>query len=160
MKITMNALVFLFIIFLTSCRQGPKEFESIVKIIRMDKVTEDIHSNNAVVDLAISYIKCEGTQIEVIRGDNEFEKCMFTNHKVGDEIKVKIIWDWDTHGYYKWEVVQLNHCPRKIDPEDITSYNMIEECEDFMLYGAKIGFKCKRVPTDKLIKQCPWFRKE
>jgi hypothetical protein len=126
----------------------------------MDKVAEDLDFEKAVVDLTISYIDCPGTQLEVIRGDHNFEKCMFTNHKVGDKIKVKIDWEWDTRGYYKWEVVQLNSCPRIIDEEDLTSYNMIEECEDFIVYGAKIGFKCKRVPTDKLITKCPWFKKE
>ncbi|MDX1959964.1 MAG: hypothetical protein SFU98_15440 [Leptospiraceae bacterium] len=155
----MKYYFFLIFLFLIYCRESPKEFETEVVINRMEKVMIDDKGEPLLVDVEINYTDCPGTQIEIIRGNKEFGDCIFANHKVGQRLKLKIEWKWNSLGFYKWEVKELNSCKRYIDPQDEVSYDMIEECEDHVVYGIKTGFDCKRIPTAKLIEKCPWFRR-
>ena len=143
-----------------NCKDGIRVYETNVVITRMDTITFDKDNNHTAVDLEISYIECPGDQIEVIRGDRNFAQCLYSlGKKVGDKLHVDIEWKWGHLGYYKWVVKRVDTCERVIDLNDQASFDLIEECEDIIVYGNKVGFTCKKIPTDKLIKVCPWFKK-
>jgi hypothetical protein len=151
-------LLFLFIFILT-CKEH-KNFTANVEIVRLETVKIDSEGKPFIVDLEISYIECPGTQLEIIRGDKKFATCLLGQFKVGDKVNVDIEWKWDTFGYYKWSVNKVANCERVFDPLDEVSYDLVEECEDYLVYNNNVGFTCRRIPTSKLIAKCPWFRKK
>lgn len=157
----MKFLSFFILLFIlvSGCKDN-KDFESMVEIVRMEKVRLDEKGEPLVVDVEISYYACPGTQMEVIRGDKNFADCLYKSHKVGDKLKVHVNWYWDSFGYYKWKVTQLNGCPRRVDPLDEISFELVQECEDYYIYGVKVGFSCNQIPNAALIEKCPWFRRK
>jgi hypothetical protein len=151
---------FIFFIFIILFCKENKDFLSNVEIVRMEKVQTEKDGKLNIADVEISYFECPGTQYEIIRGGKEFSECIFSNYKIGDKVKVDINWKWDSFGYYKWQVKKVGLCERIFDPLDEASYDLIEECEDYKIYDAKVGFTCRRIPTSNLIQKCPWFRKK
>lgn len=158
----MKKLVYLFLLLnVVMCKESEKFYETNVEITRKDVVVYDSDAKPLVMDLEINYRDCPGNQVEVIRGGKEFSNCInSTNRKLGDRIHIDIKWEWNDLGYYKWTVIKVDSCERKIDPLDEVSFDLVEECEDYSVYGNLVGFLCKKIPTDKLIQTCPWFRKK
>jgi len=158
-----NFHFYLFIILgliLGGCRESEKLFNTQVEITRMDFVNFNEKNEPITVDIEISYHECPGNQFEVIRGDAEFAKCIInTGKKIGDKFLVDIQWKWNPMGYYRWFIVKLDSCERKVDPLDEVSFDLVEECEDYKVYGNVVGFTCRRIPSGNLIKVCPWFRR-
>lgn len=147
------------LIFFLQCKEH-KKFSANVEIVRLETVKIDTDGKPLIIDLEISYVECPGTQLEIIRGDKNFANCLLGQFKVGDKVNVDIDWKWDTFGYYKWSVFKVASCERIFDPLDEVSYDLVEECEDYLVYNNKVGFTCRRIPTSKLIAKCPWFRKK
>ena len=157
----MKKLFYILTLFLLcDCRESDKNYTANAEIVRIEKVRFDEYGDPLVIDVELSYFQCPGTQLEIIRGGREFAKCIMQSHKVGDRLRVGVHWGWDSFGYYKWKVQKVDDCVREIDPLDEVSYDLVEECEDYRVYGAKVGFACKRIPTKELIEKCPWFRKK
>jgi hypothetical protein len=150
---------FLLIFFFALCK-GDKLYKTKVEINRIEIVQYNEKNQPQVVDVEISYVDCPGSQIEILRGNRELAECVLENYKKTDQVEAEIHWYWNQLGYYQWDVTQLGACKRWKDTLDETSYEMIEECEDFIVYGVKVGFVCKRIPTKNLLKACPWFRRE
>ncbi|MCB1176349.1 MAG: hypothetical protein KDK36_02110 [Leptospiraceae bacterium] len=156
-----NLIYFILLIsFLLNCKKGPDEYDVKVKINRIEIVREGEDKKPILIDVELNYPDCPGDQIEIIRAGKDFAECFLTKHKVNDIAKAKILWKWRDLGFYKWDVIGLSGCERVVDPEEEGSYDMIEECEDFLEYGAVVGFRCKRVATADLIAACPWFRRK
>lgn len=151
-------LFFIFTLFF-SCKEE-KFYTTTVEINRIEIVRFDDQKNPMVLDVEINYPKCPGTQIEIFRGNQEFAKCVLSKYKKRDQVNAEIHWYWNTLGYYQWDIVKLGDCIRWKDPLDEVSYEMIEECEDYNVYGAKVGFVCRKIPTRNLLAACPWFRRE
>jgi hypothetical protein len=157
----MKIIPFLLILFTLFCKESEKSYETNVEITRKDVVVYDNDKKPMVMDLEINYRDCPGNQVEVIRGGKEFANCInSTGKSLGDKIHIDIKWEWSDSGYYKWTVIKVDSCERVIDPFDGVSFDLVEECEDYLVYGNQIGFVCKKIPTDSLIKSCPWFRKK
>lgn len=140
--------------------KADKYYTTKVEINRIEILKYDSQKNPLILDVEISYPECPGKQIEIFRGNKEFAKCILENYKLHDQMNAEIHWYWNTLGYYQWDVVKLGNCQRWKDPLDEFSYEMIEQCEDFIVYGVRVGFVCKRIPTEELLKVCPWFRRE
>lgn len=152
---------FIFILgLMIGCRESEKQFNTHVEITRMDFVNLNAKNEPITIDIEVSYHECPGNQFEVIRGDAEFAQCIInTGKKIGDKFLVDIEWKWNPMGYYKWFIVKLDSCERKVDPLDEVSFDLVEECEDYKVYGNVVGFTCRRIPSGNLIKACPWFRR-
>jgi hypothetical protein len=157
----MKIIPCLLILFSLFCKKADKFYETNVEITRKDIVVYDADKKPMVIDLEINYRDCPGNQVEVIRGGKEFANCINSiGRSVGERIHIDIKWEWNDSGYYKWTVVKVGSCERIIDPLDEVSFDLVEECEDYFVYGNQIGFVCKKIPTDVLINSCPWFRKK
>jgi len=159
----MKNIFFLFIIFffiILNCKESEKIYETNLELKILKVIKKDSENKPLVIDVEVTYPDCPGTQVEIIRGDKNLANCVLKNYKVGDVVKGEIRWKWDSLGFYKWQIEKIGECERFIDPQDEFSYEMVEECEDYIVYGTKVGFLCKRVPTSNLIQKCPWFRRE
>lgn len=150
---------FLLILLILFCKEN-KDFVSNVEIVRIEKVKWEKDGKAIISDIEISYKDCPGRQFEIIRGGKEFSECIYSKYKVGNFVDVDINWKWDSFGYYKWSVKKIGDCDRIFDPLDEVSYDLVEECEDYVIYGQNVGFTCRRIPTSNLIAKCPWFRKK
>ncbi|MCB1141324.1 MAG: hypothetical protein H7A24_14360 [Leptospiraceae bacterium] len=149
-----------FVLLFSGCKKGPIVYQAEVTLNRMEIVRSDEKKNPLLIDVELLYSTCPGTQIEILRSGRQLAECLLSKRKKGDKVQAEIIWKWNSLGYYNWEVVKIDDCERMIDPNDEATYNMIEECEDMVIYGAVVGFKCDRIPNDKLIDKCPWFKRE
>lgn len=156
----MKVLILVLVPFLLSFCKEEKIYTTTVEINRIEVVRFDEQKNPQVIDVEISYPNCPGNQIEIFRSNQEFANCVLSNYKKKDRVNAEIHWYWNTLGHYQWDVTKLGDCIRWKDPADEFSYEMVEECEDFIVYGAKVGFVCRRIPTKELLKVCPWFKRE
>lgn len=156
-KFTILAFVLLITL---SCKKKEQVYQTNLDIKFIKVIKKDKEKKPLVLDVEVTYPDCPGIQIEIIRGNQEFASCMLEKYKVGDKVNGEIRWGWESLGYYKWHIEKVGDCNRWVDPKDEFSYEMIEECDDFIIYGIKEGFLCKRIPTDELIEKCPWFRRE
>jgi hypothetical protein len=156
----MKYFILILLLLFISCRKGPVNYESTIELNRLEVVSYDKSNKPLTMDVEITYPECPGDQIEIIRGDKKFTDCILANFKKHDRATASILWQWNELGFYDWEVNKIGPCERKVDKDDEVSYDMIEECEDYVVYGNNVGFRCKRIATSDLIKKCPWFRRK
>jgi hypothetical protein len=133
-----------------------KTYESDVTITRSAVVRRDAMGRPQTLDLEVSYVRCPGTQIEVLRGGPEFAACVGI-HKVGETVPVVVQHVWDDRGVWRNEVVEVAGCKRDREPDDEGSFTMVRECEDWTVNGARVGLWCDYGPNENLVKKCPWF---
>jgi len=145
----------LFFVVLAGCKKD-KTYDAKVKLNRLQNIRFDAAGKATDMDIELDWFQCPGTQIEVIRGDAAFSECM-KKYKVGDEVAVKIRYQWDPHGYYDWDITDMGGCKRPPDPEDLSSFDTVQECEPIVVNGVNEGFHCNRIPQKELLKKCPWF---
>ncbi len=143
---------------LTSCHKT-KTYESDVKITRLSVVRKDEQGKPITMDTEVDYFPCPGEQHEVIRGNAEFSGCVLSKLKLGDTTKAKIVHRWDPAGVYRSDIVELGGCKRELDPNDEASFQMVRDCEDWSVNGAKVGFRCNIASKKNLNKVCPWFQR-
>lgn len=134
----------------------PHDYESNVEITRMSVVRRDGNGRALTTDVEFSYNDCPGTQLETVRGGEEFSKCI-SKLAVGSKVPVKIAHRWTDEGHYAWEIRHIGDCDRPVDPNDEASFATIRECQDWTVSGAKVGFECQIKPKKELLKKCPWF---
>jgi hypothetical protein len=142
---------------LAACHPS-KQYETDVEITRIAAVRKDDASKVLTLDFEVSYVDCPGTQLEVFRGDAAFAACV-TKYKVGEKVHLSIDHTWTPEGLYKSTVTSVGDCRRIPDPADEASYAMVRECDDWLVNGQKVGFQCRYIPEQKLVDQCPWFRR-
>jgi hypothetical protein len=140
----------------TSCNKEPRWFDTEVELTRLDIVRRDDKGRPITEDVEFSYFGCPGKQLEVIRGGTEFAQCM-DRYKVGDKVPIKIERHWLKEGHWDWTVHMMGICTRPPDDEDEASFDTVQECEDLVVHGAKVGFRCNRLPQKQLLQKCPWF---
>lgn len=145
------------LVVLVGCHR-PHAYETNVEVTRISVVRRDANGRALTTDVEFSYSDCPGTQIETVRGGEEFSKCI-SKLAVGSKVPVKLDHKWTEDGHYVWEVHQVGDCDRPVDPNDEASFAMIRECQDWTVSGAKVGFECQIKPKKELLKRCPWFAK-
>ncbi|MBS2012042.1 MAG: hypothetical protein JST00_04095 [Deltaproteobacteria bacterium] len=150
-------MAFLSLAGLAGCHKS-KKYDANVEVTRISVVRRDENGRALTTDFEFSYFECPGTQIETIRGGEEFSACV-SKLAVGAKVPVKIEHHWDPEGHMVWEVYQVGDCKRPPDPNDEASYAMVRECNDWKVNGATVGFECQIAPKKELLQKCPWFSK-
>ena len=135
------------------------DYQSNVEVTRVSVVRRDANGRALTTDLEFSYFECPGTQVETVRGGEEFSKCI-SKVAVGAKVPVKLSHRWTDEGHYVWEVNTVADCARPVDPNDEASFALVRECQDWEVNGAKVGFECQIKPKKELLKKCPWFAKQ
>lgn len=141
---------------LADCSRKTRWFDTQVEISRMDVVQRDAKGKALTKDVEFSYKDCPGVQVEVVRGGAEFAECM-DRYKIGEKVAVKIEYHWDAAGYWDWDIHAMGVCKRPPEYGDEASFDTVQECEDVVSNGAKVGFHCNRLPQKHLLQKCPWF---
>ena len=139
----------------TACHRS-KTYESTVEVTRLSVARADQNGRATLTDLEISYVDCPGTQVEVVRGGEEFSASV-SKLAVGAKIPVKVEHHWDAEGHYVWDVYQVADCKRPRDPNDEASFATVRECEEWKANGVVVGFECQISPKKALLDKCPWF---
>ncbi len=88
-------------------------------------------------------------------GGKEFAKCI-EKRSMGDYVFVKVSHFWDSHGYYDWDIYEVDGCPRPIELDSPGSYEKSQECRPTAEFGRPNGFTCNLRPEYKLVDVCPW----
>jgi hypothetical protein len=155
-RIAGSALFLVVVLGSVGCHKA-KKYDATVEVTRISVVRRDANARALTTDLEFSYFECPGTQIETVRGGEEFSKCV-SKLAVGAKVPVKVDHRYsDAQGHWVWEVHQIADCTRPVDPNDEASFALVRECEDWTVNGAKVGFQCDIKPKKELIKKCPWF---
>lgn len=140
-----------------ACSKKPKWYEANVRLTRVQTIRFDASGKATDVDVEVQYVDCPGgQQLEIIRGDAAFAACM-KGHSAGETVKAKIQQHWDARGFWDWDIHELGGCKRAPDPDDINSFDTVQECEPIIANGVNEGFRCNRIPQRELLKKCPWF---
>lgn len=147
------------VLLLASCSHRERRFESVCQIVRTSEVEEDETGKVTQFDVEMEWDPCPGDQFQVVRGGAEFAECM-KKHEAGEYVPVKVVQNWDTRGYYVWDVEQVADCPRPPQPGVHGSYEKSQECNETKAHGHTDGFACSRKPFRQLISICPWMARE
>lgn len=141
----------------SACAKRSTTYEAKVRLVRVENVRVDETAHATDVDVELEYVDCPGEQLEVLRGDAAFADCM-KQYKNGEEVKVKIEHHWQAERVrWDWDVVDIGGCKRPPDPDDISSFDTVQECDPIVANGVTEGFQCNRIPQKELLKKCPWF---
>lgn len=109
------------------------------------------------VDVEFEWFQCPGSQVEIIRGTKAFGECM-KQYKPGDDVRARVEYHWeDRHGSWDWDVNEMGDCLRPPDNDDLSSFDVVQECEPIIVNGVDEGFRCNRIPQKALLAKCPWF---
>jgi hypothetical protein len=138
------------------CRAKPQQFSANVKLEKLEIDQRDAQGNPLTVDLTLEFPDCPGDQVKTVRGGAEFAKCL-TKVKVGDVVPAKLDWGPVPDGY-DFEVEEIGGCARPHDPDDESSHEIIQVCQELEAHGVKVGFHCDRKPSRELLEKCPYFR--
>lgn len=139
----------------TSCHRA-KTYESTVEVTRISVARTDQNGRATLTDVELSYVDCPGTQLENVRGGEEFSSCI-SKLAVGTRVPVKVEHRWSSEGFYTWDVHQVADCKRPPDPNDEASFATVRECEEWKANGVVVGFECQISPKKALLQKCPWF---
>jgi hypothetical protein len=110
------------------------------------------------VDVELEYSDCPGEQREIFQADSAFADCL-AKYKPGEKVPASIVWSQEADGHFDSEVEKVGDCARKRDALDERSYEVVHECQDIVVNGVNVGFRCVRKPTQELLGKCPWFRR-
>lgn len=143
----------------TSCHRKPKQYESVVQLVRYDVAERDENGKPTLVDVELEWDPCPGDQMETVRGGPAFAECM-AKHKVGEMLPAFVVTSWDERGYYQWDITKVAECDRPPMPDDVSSFEKIQECSDLKSHGVRVGFECNRQPYADLVRVCPWMKRD
>lgn len=124
--------------------------------MRRDVVEADANGTPEVIDLELEWDPCPGDQFQVVRGGQEFAKCV-ERYPNGSLVPVQVLQWWDQRGYYTWDIYRVGECSRRIEPGAEGSYEKSQECREETMHGARTGFFCSRRPNAQLVAVCPWM---
>ena len=139
----------------TACSHKPQRFETNVELARVEVVKT---AAGRWIDVELEYADCPGEQREIFQADAAFADCL-SKYKPGEKVAATIIWSQEADGHYDSEVERVGDCHRKRDALDERSYEVVHECEDIVVNGVNVGFRCVRKPSAELLSRCPWFRR-
>lgn len=146
------------VVCVAGCSKKSKWYDSQVQLTRIDTVRKDANGKPLDLDVEFSYPDCPGDQVEVIRGDAAFAQCL-SKYKLGDKVPVHIEYHFLDEGYWDWDIHEMGGCKRPPDPEDVASFDTVQECEPLKVNGIEEGFVCNRIPQKTLLAKCPWFNR-
>ena len=141
-----------------SCKPKHVDYTSTALIGRVTVIRTDDKGAPLTGDVEVDWDDCPGDQKEVIRGDAAFVACV-SKLPINSKQSVKVRWSAGEQAH-DWEILALGPCPRTPDPDDETSFDMVQECEPVVEHGANVGFHCNRVPKKALVAKCPWFKRD
>jgi hypothetical protein len=144
---------------LVACTPKEEKFESVCQLVRREVVEENDKGEPELVDIELEWDPCPGDQLQIVRGGRDFAKCI-AKYEMGDLLPVRVLHQWDTRGYYKWDLYQVGDCSRPIERESEGSYEKSQECEEEKAYGRTTGFSCSRRPFRQLVSVCPWTARQ
>ncbi|WP_394822760.1 hypothetical protein [Pendulispora albinea] len=153
------ALMALAVFPVVACSPKEERYESVCQLIRRSIVETDSKGKPELIDLELEWDPCPGDQFQVVRGGREFAECM-AKYEIGDYLPVHVLHQWDTRGYYKWDLYRVGDCERPIERGAEGSYEKSQECTDRKSFGRTTGFTCSRKPFRELVKVCPWMSRE
>ena len=155
----MRRLILVFLCMLPSCKNKSQDYQTHVTLKGSEVVSWDDAGVPRIVEVTVEYPDCPGDQLETLQGNAEFTTCAL-KYKVGETLPASIEWGPTDYGHYDSEITKLGECPRKRDPRDARSYEVVQVCSDVIINGVLAGFHCDRKPTKELLEKCPWFRRE
>ncbi len=138
-----------------ACSQKPQHFDTNVELARVEVVKT---AGGRWVDVELEYSDCPGEQREIFQADSAFADCL-SKYKPGEKVAASIVWSQEADGHFDSEVEKVGDCSRKRDALDERSYEVVHECQDILVNGVNVGFRCVRKPTQELLTKCPWFRR-
>ena len=138
-----------------ACSQKPQHFDTNVELARVEVVKT---GGGRWVDVELEYSDCPGEQREIFQADSAFADCL-AKYKPGEKVPASIVWSQEADGHFDSEVEKVGDCVRKRDALDERSYEVVHECQDILVNGVNVGFRCVRKPTPELLAKCPWFRR-
>ena len=138
-----------------ACSQKPQHFDTNVELARVEVVKT---GGGRWVDVELEYSDCPGEQREIFQADSAFADCL-AKYKPGEKVPASIVWSQEADGHFDSEVEKVGDCARKRDALDERSYEVVHECQDIVVNGVNVGFRCVRKPTQELLSKCPWFRR-
>jgi hypothetical protein len=144
---------------LGACAKKPRNFETHVQLKTVEVVSREEDGTARIVEVSVEYPDCPGDQLETLQGDKAFTSCVM-KYKSGDVLPAEIEWGPTDYGHYDSEITKLGDCPRKRDPRDARSYEVIQVCSEVKINGVRAGFHCDRKPNKELIAKCPWFLRQ
>jgi hypothetical protein len=144
---------------LAACSKKPTTYQTKVTLKTVEVVARSAAGAPTIIEINVEYPDCPGEQLETLQGNAEFSKCAL-KYKAGEVIPATIEWGPTDYGHYDSEIIQLGDCPRKRDPRDARSYEVVQECTDVIVNGVKAGFHCDRKPNKELLDKCPWFARQ
>ena len=125
--------------------------------MRVEVIRRDSAGIPLTTDVELAFGKCPGDQRKTIRGDKNFSACIL-KHKVEEVVPVKISHEADEQGTLRVEILAVGECEHRTDPNDDSSFTLVQECTDLVANSVKVGFHCNRKPNKELLDKCPWFR--
>lgn len=140
----------------TGCKSKDEQFESVCQIVHHEIVEANEKGTPTLVDYELEWDPCPGDQFQMVRGGAEFAACM-SKYAEGDYVPVRVLHQWDSRGFYTWDLFQVGDCKRAIEENNEGSYEKSQECTDDKSYGLVNGFRCSRRPFADLVKVCPWM---
>lgn len=141
-----------------ACSAKSETFQTQVELRRMQVVEVGANGSPMTIDIELEYPDCPGEQQEIFQGGGAFAQCL-AKHKPGDKLPATIHFESVGYGHYDSEVVKVGDCERRRDVADERSFEVVQVCEDVVVNGVKVGFRCSRKPTPELLQKCPWFRR-
>ncbi len=143
---------------LVSCGKA-HDYDTKVTLKTIEVVARDAKNEPLIIEVNVEYPECPGEQLETLQGNAEFSKCVL-KYKMGETVPAVVEYSAMDFGHYDSEITKLGDCTRKRDPRDARSYEVIQECADVNVNGAKAGFHCGRKPDKELLAKCPWFARQ
>ncbi len=144
---------------LTGCGKKARTYDTKVTLKSVEVVARDGAGEPLIVEVNVEYPDCPGEQLETLQGNVDFTKCAI-KYKSGDVLPTTVEWGPTDYGHYDSEITKLGDCPRKRDPRDARSYEVVQVCSDVVVNGVKAGFHCDRRPSQELLEKCPWFARQ
>jgi hypothetical protein len=153
------SLALLVVVLVAACGKKAQNYDTKVTLKGIEVISHDEQGNPRLVEVTVEYPDCPGDQLETLQGNAEFTQCML-KAKVGDVVPATVEWGPTDYGHYDSEIIKLGECPRKRDPRDARSYEVVQVCSDIVINGVKAGFHCDRRPNRELLEKCPWFARQ
>jgi hypothetical protein len=150
------ALVGLSLLGAVGGKAKPRRYTAKVKIDRLEIDQRDEKGEPLTVDVTVDFHECPGDQLKTFRVGRDFARCI-AKHEVGDELEAQVDFGPIPDGY-DFVMAQVGECARPHDPDDKSSHEVIQVCQDVEAHGVKIGFSRDRRPTKELLEKCPYFR--
>jgi hypothetical protein len=137
----------------------PVTYSTTVEVLQVQRFGQNPTTGAGIIDLELKFIECPGDARRIMRGDKTFGQCG-VKFKKGDKVRAELVVNYSAdRGQYRSEIVRLDDCPVKLDPNEEANYEIVQDCKDLVVSGATVGVHCDRTRNKDLVAKCPWFRR-